>query len=88
MYDIRDFTFVEHPVFTRQLVELVGRDDETYRQFQLELALRPEGWPVVKGTGGLRKARMGLPGRGKSGGAEERGCCVFGFQNAGPSAST
>jgi hypothetical protein len=29
----------------------------------------PEEVPVVKGSGGLRKVRMALPGRGKSGGA-------------------
>jgi hypothetical protein len=69
MYDIKEFTFVEQPVFTQQLIEIANRDDESYRLFQLELALRPEFWPVVKGAGGLRKARMRLPGRGKSGSA-------------------
>ena len=60
-------TFVEHPVFTRLLLELV--DDDAYRRFQNELAANPEKGPVVKGSGGLRKARLALPGRGKSGGA-------------------
>jgi len=69
MYDIKEFTFVEQPVFTRQLIEIASHDDESYRLFQLELALRPAAWPVVKGSGGLRKARMRLPGRGKSGSA-------------------
>ncbi|MFG1481036.1 type II toxin-antitoxin system RelE/ParE family toxin [Xanthobacter sp. V4C-4] len=32
------------------------------------IALAPERYPVVKGIG-LRKARIALPGRGKSGGA-------------------
>jgi hypothetical protein len=67
MYDTYEFTFIEQPLFTRQLAEVAN--DETYRSFQLELADRPEQWPVVKGTGGLRKARMRLPGRGKSGSA-------------------
>jgi hypothetical protein len=65
MYDT--ITIVEQPIFTRQLVELV--DDETYRNFQLELVRRPEQWPIVPGTGGLRKARMRLARRGKSGSA-------------------
>ena len=30
---------------------------------------RPDAWPVIQGTGGARKARVALPGRGKSGGA-------------------
>ena len=67
MYYIRTVTFVEQPLFTRLLVELV--DDDAYRKFQNELAANPEKGPVVKGSGGLRKVRMALPGRGKSGGA-------------------
>jgi hypothetical protein len=59
--------FIEQPIFTRLLVEIV--DDNAYRKFQNELAANPEKGPVVKGSGGLRKARMALPGRGKSGGA-------------------
>lgn len=67
MYDTHEFTFIEHPLFTKQRAEVAN--DETYRTFQLELADRPEQWPVVKGTGGLRKARMRVAGRGKSGSA-------------------
>ncbi len=33
------------------------------------LLVRPDAWPVIPGTGGARKARVALPGRGKSGGA-------------------
>ncbi|MGH7161697.1 MAG: type II toxin-antitoxin system RelE/ParE family toxin [Acetobacteraceae bacterium] len=33
------------------------------------IVARSEGWPVIPGTGGARKARIALPGRGKSGGA-------------------
>jgi hypothetical protein len=29
---------------------------------------RPEAWPVIQGTGGARKARVGFGARGKSGG--------------------
>ncbi len=36
---------------------------------ELEIALAPEAWPVVRGTGGVRKARAARGGRGKSGGA-------------------
>jgi len=55
-------TFIEQPAFTRVLLELV--DDDAYRKFQNELAANPEKGPLVKGSGGLRKARMALPARG------------------------
>src|SRR3954451_23321318 len=67
MYYLRTVVFIEQPVFTRALLDLV--DDDLYRKFQNELASNPEKGPVVKGSGGLRKVRMALPGRGKSGGA-------------------
>jgi hypothetical protein len=67
MYYVKKVLFVEQPVFTRMLLELM--DDDAYRKFQNELAANPEKGPVVKGSGGLRKARVALPGRGKSGGA-------------------
>ena len=58
---------VETPVFTRAVTALV--DDEQYRALQLALALRPEQGDVIRGSGGLRKLRWGLAGRGKRGGA-------------------
>jgi hypothetical protein len=36
---------------------------------ELALALAPETWPVIPGTGGCRKARVARSGKGKSGGA-------------------
>ena len=36
---------------------------------EAEIAARPDAWPVIAGTGGARKARIALPGRGKRGGA-------------------
>src|SRR5260370_37052383 len=36
---------------------------------ELEIALAPLAWPVIKGTGGARKARVARGGKGKSGGA-------------------
>jgi hypothetical protein len=58
--------FVETPIFTRAVRRLLSDDD--YRTLQLALALRPEQGPIIKGSGGLRKVRAGLAGRGKSGG--------------------
>ncbi|HJT78752.1 MAG TPA: hypothetical protein VJ739_16225 [Gemmataceae bacterium] len=58
--------FLETPVFTRAVAELL--DDEQYRSLQVALLLRPEAGPVIRGSGGLRKLRWVLPGRGKRGG--------------------
>lgn len=59
--------FIETPIFTRQIKELV--EDEAYAAFQAELANAPQSGDLIEGTGGLRKIRMRLPGRGKRGGA-------------------
>jgi mRNA-degrading endonuclease RelE of RelBE toxin-antitoxin system len=58
--------FVETPIFTRELQDLMSDDD--YRTLQSALLLRPEAGPIVPGSGGLRKVRWGLAGRGKRGG--------------------
>jgi mRNA-degrading endonuclease RelE of RelBE toxin-antitoxin system len=58
--------FVETPVFTRELEGLISDDD--YRNLQFSLLLRPEAGPVIPGSGGLRKVRWGLGGKGKRGG--------------------
>jgi hypothetical protein len=59
--------FLETPVFTRQIKELV--DDQTYHGLQLRLAGNPEAGDLMPRSGGLRKIRMALPGRGKRSGA-------------------
>ena len=59
--------FVETPLFSRQLAECV--DDEDFRAFQNELLRNPELGDLIVGCRGLRKVRMALQGRGKSGGA-------------------
>ncbi len=60
-------TFVETPTFTRLITDLVSDDD--YASFQKQLAENPFHGGPMSGCGGVRKARMALPGRGKSGGA-------------------
>ena len=59
--------FIESPVFTRQVQELLTDDD--YADFQEYLAVNPEAGDVIQGTGGLRKIRWSVEGRGKRGGA-------------------
>lgn len=44
-------------------------DDDEYRRFQLHLVQHPEAGDTIRGSGGLRKIRWRLPGRGKRGGA-------------------
>lgn len=58
--------FIETPVFTRTIVDLM--DDDTYRSLQLALVLRPQLGVVIRGGGGLRKLRWSLKGTGKRGG--------------------
>ncbi|NUO84256.1 type II toxin-antitoxin system RelE/ParE family toxin [candidate division KSB1 bacterium] len=57
---------IETPIFTRHLKALLT--DEEYREFQNELIRRPEGGDVIRGSGGLRKIRWHISGRGKRGG--------------------
>ena len=59
-------TFIETSVFMRKISGILG--DESYAELQQMLAHNPEKGPVIEGTGGLRKVRWKLPGKGKSGG--------------------
>lgn len=59
-------TFIETQIFTRLVLELLS--DEEYRLLQTSLMLLPEQGAIIRGSGGLRKMRWPLPGRGKSGG--------------------
>jgi mRNA-degrading endonuclease RelE of RelBE toxin-antitoxin system len=57
---------VETSIFTRQ-VQVLLSDDE-YRQLQMTLVLQPDLGVIIPGSGGLRKARWTIRGRGKRGG--------------------
>ena len=58
---------IETPIFTRQVTGAM--DDDEYRLFQLHLMQHPDAGDAIRGSGGLRKIRWRLPGRGKRGGA-------------------
>ena len=38
------------------------------KQVEEEIAKNPLHWPIIPGTGGVRKARFGIGNKGKSGG--------------------
>ncbi|WDY59014.1 type II toxin-antitoxin system RelE/ParE family toxin [Pseudomonas sp. PSKL.D1] len=59
--------FIETPIFSRSVKELL--DDEAYRLLQIQLMLSPDLGDLMEGTGGLRKVRVAANGRGKRGGA-------------------
>ncbi|MCX7756117.1 MAG: type II toxin-antitoxin system RelE/ParE family toxin [Anaerolineales bacterium] len=58
---------IETSVFTKRILEMM--DDGEYRLLQQALAIRPDWGVVIPGSGGLRKLRWSVPGRGKRGGA-------------------
>ena len=60
-------TFVESPQFTHDITALM--DDDEYRLLRAALLENPEAGAIIVGSGGLRKIRWSLPGRGKRGGA-------------------
>ena len=45
-----------------------GLDDEDLRELEIYLCLNPSSGDVIPGTGGLRKLRWSLEGKGKRGG--------------------
>ena len=62
----RNVHFIETPIFTKQITDLL--EDSDYRQLQINLALNPEAGDIIKSSGGLRKIRWVAQGRGKRGG--------------------
>ena len=57
---------IETPIFTKLITQIMS--DDEYRALQEALIMRPELGVVIKNSGGLRKLRWALQGRGKSGG--------------------
>jgi len=58
--------FIESRPFTRRLHRLAaGAADELLRAIQGALEEKPDRGAMVPGLGGVRKARMANPGRGK-----------------------
>ena len=58
--------FIEARVFTRRLHQLANDSaDEVLRAIQGDLETKPDRGAMVPGLGGVRKARIANPGRGK-----------------------
>ncbi len=57
---------IESKVFTRLIKELMS--DDEYRELQESLIQKPDTGALIKASGGLRKVRWKLQGKGKSGG--------------------
>jgi hypothetical protein len=60
------YSFIETKLFTR-LVSKYLSDDE-YAELQATLVKNPEAGAIIPGSGGIRKLRWGLVGRGKRSG--------------------
>jgi len=59
--------FIETPVFTRRVLELLSHDG--YLHLQALLVRDPCAGDVIEGCGGVRKIRVAANGHGKRGGA-------------------
>lgn len=59
------FVFIETRMFTRLADEYLG--DEGLRALQEYLLEHPESGDLIRESGGVRKVRWSLPGRGKRG---------------------
>lgn len=58
--------FIESRAFTKRLHQLVNESaDELLRAIQGDLETKPDRGAMVPGLGGVRKARIANPGRGK-----------------------
>lgn len=64
---MRLFSFRETASFTQRVVEYLG--NESYAQLQWYLLNRPEAGDLIRASGGIRKLRWAVAGKGKRGGA-------------------
>jgi len=58
--------FIEATAFTRHVYKYLS--EEEYQKLQSYLLQNPEAGKVIPKSGGLRKVRWGIAGKGKSGG--------------------
>lgn len=60
------YSFIETKLFSRLVAEYMS--DEEYSNLQNALIKDPEAGDLIPGSGGVRKLRWGVGGRGKRGG--------------------
>ena len=58
--------FIETSIFTRQVTALLS--DDEYTQLQIALSAQPDMGAIIPRSGGLRKIRWSMFGRGKRSG--------------------
>ena len=64
---LTDRMFIHTKVFDR-LWDSLGCNDDDLSELQKAICDDPQGFPVIRGTGGVHKIRIALGSRGKSGG--------------------
>ncbi len=62
----QDMEFIETSLFTRLIYDYLS--EEEYLGLQVYLLRHPESGKIVSGSGGVRKLRWAVRGKGKSGG--------------------
>ena len=60
------YSFIETKLFSRLVADYLT--DEEYSKLQNALIEDPEAGDLIPSSGGVRKLRWGVPGRGKRGG--------------------
>ena len=65
-YNPAMFSFIETKLFTKLITDYLS--DEEYSQLQQALIKHPGAGDLIPGSGGVRKLRWGVQGRGKRGG--------------------
>ena len=72
-------SFIEMPLFSKRWKELGLSDDELF-ELQDYLLKYPDAGVLMKGTGGIRKLRLALENKGKSGSIRVCYTDVSGFE--------
>lgn len=68
------FTVIETAHFEKEARRLLT--EEEYTRLVLDLAENPEAGSLIRGTGGIRKLRFAIKGKGKSGGVRVIHFCL------------
>lgn len=70
-------TIIQTKEFSRNWDNLCFNDDDL-RRLEYEIMSNPDAYPIMRGTGGLRKVRMAMNNKGKSGSAR---VCFVDFES-------